>query len=54
MIHIRISEEKLPELIRLLDRDQSPETCAMLLNVDLVHVPDEESIKREERDLLFD
>jgi hypothetical protein len=53
MIHIRISEEKLAELIRLLDRNQSPEACAMLLDADFVHVPDDEMKKRFARDRIF-
>ena len=53
MIYIRISEEKLAELIRLLDRNQPPETCAMLLGADLVHVPEEKLRKRDEWDRLF-
>lgn len=53
MIHIKISEEKLAELIRLLDRNQTPETCAMIVGFDLVHVPDEELQKRDTRDILF-
>jgi len=53
MIHIKISEEKLAELIRLLDSNQPPEACAMLLEADLVHVPDEKLIQREARDILF-
>lgn len=46
-VRINISEEKLGDLIRLLDRNQSPETGAMLLGAELEHQPDSEEEKPE-------
>lgn len=40
-IYITAPEDKLGDLIRMLDRQNSPEACAMVLGLDLVHVPEE-------------